>query len=456
MTPQHNELDIRLDNVARELAARGLVRAVAQGAWLGLAAFAIVLGLAMWRSWPINLPLYVIGAASLAALYVAADLLLHRPSARRLAERLDARLDLHEQTSTAFEVARQATPPTYLESLLLDRANVTLADAERRVSRLGWIPWREVETLSALLLIILGIMAFLTLGRGLPSISARPLPSLTDATAKTATQPRAAPRPGAGDQAASALPAAQSEALRRALSALAGALGDQAATAAAAEALRQGDAQGAADEMRRLADQADSLSQQARKDLGQALRRGAQAVQQDAPSLAEPLRRAANGVERGGAQAERGLDDLARELERLGQSQPGQQAQAQPGQGQGQAQGQGQQGQGQGQGQQAQGQQAQGQGQGQGAGQGAGGGGKGADDRSGVEGVPVELAAQPDPSQPTTRRADPNAQPNGSASGGGFGQGGAPGGDAVNAPADPLRYPWDLRGVVQEYFTPTK
>ncbi|MCW5854162.1 MAG: hypothetical protein KIT87_29105, partial [Anaerolineae bacterium] len=326
--------------------------------------------------------------------------------------------------------------------------------------RLGWLPWREVETLVATLFLAAGLYFLTGMGTGLPSVTPRPLPSLPGAAKQTQPpgfQPRAA------DQAAANPTGGLSDGARRALEALAAALGDQAATAATAEALREGDVAGAADALRRLADQINGLSQEGRRDVAQALRRGAQATQADAPSLADQLRRSASGVDRGGTQAQRSLEDLAHELERLGQSQPPPPPGAQPGQaqaGQGQGQGQGQnQGQNPGQGQgQAQGQQGQGSGtgQGQGAGQGTSQQKEGSDDRLGAEGVPVELAAQPDPGEPPTRRADPNAQTRGTASGGQFGQGGSPAGGAVQAASDPLRYPWELRGVVQDYFTPSR
>ena len=450
-------LKSRLGAIAGILARRNLLRAMVQALWLAVAVFGAGLALSLWRGWPLTLRQYALSGLGIGLLYIVVDLLLNRVNTRYLARRLDERLGLHEQTATALDVAAQPGERSYVEGLLLHQAGDTLAQAEQRVRRLGWLPWREIETLVATLFLAAGLYFLTGMGTGLPSVTPRPLPGLPGAAKQN--QPPAF-QPQAPDPAANPT-GGLSDAARRALEALASALGDQAATAATAEALREGDVAGAADALRRLADQVNGLSQEGRRDVAQALRRGAQATQADAPSLADQLRRSANGVERGGTQAQRSLEDLAAELERLGQSQPpppgAQPGQAQAGQGQGQGQGPGQ---GQGQGQQGQGQGRQGQGQAQGQGQGAGQGTsqqkEGSDDRAGAEGVPVELAAQPDPSEPPTRRADPNAQTQGTASGGQFGQGGSPSSGAVQAGSDPLRYPWELRGVVQEYFTPSR
>lgn len=460
---QDIHLKKRLASLAGILSRRATLRAIFQAFWLAVVVFIIGLGLVIWRGWPLDLRQFALAGAAIGGLYILIDLLLNRINLRRLAYLLDRRLNLHEQTATAVDVANRPGEKTYLDGLLIQQASVTLKQAENRVRRVGWIPWRELETLFATLLIAVGVYALIGLGVSLPGVTPRSLPALPNPAAKQTQPPRLVPQPGGpGDRQVAVPGPGLSDSVRRALEALAGALGDQATTAATAEALRQGDIPGAAEALRRLADQVNSLSPGARRDLSQALRRGEQATQRDAPSLSDQLRRSASGVERGGTQAQRGLEDLARELERLAQPGANQQAQApgqgQPaGQGQGQNQGSGQQ-QGQQQGQANQGQDGQGagQGQGQGAGQGAGQQTEGTDDRAGAEGVPVELAAQPDPSEPTTRRADPEAQPKGVARGGQFGQGGAPGGATVEAAADPLRYPWDLRSVVQDYFTPTR
>jgi hypothetical protein len=86
------------------------------------------------------------------------------------------------------------------------------------------------------------------------------------------------------------------EQTQQALEALADALRDQAVTRAIAEALDRGDLSGAADGLRRLADQLGELSEQAQGELGQALQEAAENMVGNAPRLTEPLQSGSNAL----------------------------------------------------------------------------------------------------------------------------------------------------------------
>jgi len=325
----------------------------------------------------------------------------------------------------------------------------------RRISRRQRPPWDEVLTLAALVLAAIGMYILVGIDHPAFGDAASPLPPLASAQDPTQQFPQEPPEqreqqalvPGqdgqgqTGDTAGKPGGAGDPSTLE----ALADAMRDQGSTRAAAEALDHGDIAGAAQELRRLADQAGQISQSARGDLANRLRSAAKKIRPDNPALADQLRRNADGLMRGDADAAQALDDLAREIEQLGN---GQSTAEQQGQQQGQGGQQGQQDQGGQQGNQ----------QGQGGG-GAGTGNSAAGEqrqasqhqRLGVEGQPVPLEApgqgqvpaEPSDRPPTTSDVVP-----------GFTRGDASSGERVQTGDDPLRVPLDERDVVQEYFTP--
>ncbi|MCW5851670.1 MAG: hypothetical protein KIT87_16475, partial [Anaerolineae bacterium] len=217
-------LKSRLRAIAGILGRRHFLRALVQALWLAVAVFAAGLGLSLWRDWPLNLRQYALGGLGIGLLYVVIDLLLNRVNPRTLARRLDERFGLHEQTATALDIAAQPGERSYVEGLLLHQAGDTLTQAEQGVRRLGWLPWREVETLVATLFLAAGLYFLTGMGTGLPSVTPRPLPSLPGA-AKQSQPPGFQPR--AADQVAANPTGGLSDGARRALEALAAALGEQ-------------------------------------------------------------------------------------------------------------------------------------------------------------------------------------------------------------------------------------
>lgn len=364
-----------------------------------------------------------------------------RMSAGEVARRLDRRFQLNEQIATALELG---AAPAGVEVYLLDESRRALGQIRRYTGRRQGFPWSEVALIMALLIILGGMAALLGIGAQGPLAATEPLPPLAqpqDPAAQFPDEPFSAPGtqqtgPGTGQAPGVGDPAA--------LQALADALRDQSVTRQAAESLDQGDLAGAAQSLRALADQAGQISQQARNDLGSALRQAASQVEGSSPGLAEQLRSSADGLQSGSdTQAAQALEDLAGAVEQMGTgqaAQPG--AGQQPGTAQSPGQGEGQQGEGQ-----------------QGAGGGAGDASLPGEQRAqpsprlGVDGVPLELDAQGDGTTPTQGQA--NGSAGGTGDSGNFSQGGAsPGTDPVQAADDPLRIPADLRDVVQDYFSP--
>ena len=225
------------------------------------------------------------------------------------------------------------------------------------------------------------------------------------------------------EQRLQALRGQSGEDVQDALAALAGSMAQDPTTRQAGTSLAKGDYQQAAEELRRVGEQLDSMSQAERQRLARSMRQAGQRAARSNPSIGQSMQQAANAMEQGsGGEAQSALDQAASQLEQSagqlrasgereralsqaqqsrgqisrssqqaqgqqgrGQQARGQQGQGQEGQGQ-QGQGEGEdggQGQGQGQpGQSGQGQNGNGQGQGQGDQPGGSGAGSGSNPRS--------------------------------------------------------------------------
>ncbi|MBX0326218.1 hypothetical protein K2Z83_00735 [Oscillochloris sp. ZM17-4] len=434
-----NSLNIQLDRLASDRWARRGVRILVRSVWLGLSLCCVGLGASLL----LGMPLRWQWLAALGLTCVAGGALLvlrPRMSAGEVARRLDRRFQLNEQIATALELGAS---PTGVETYLLEESRRSIGQIRRYTGRRQGFPWAEVGLIIALLIVLGGMAILLGIGGQGPLAAPEPLPPLAqpqDPAAQFPDEPFTAPggqQPGPGTGQAPAIgdPAA--------LQALADALRDQSVTRQVAESLDQGDLAGAAQGLRELADQAGQISQQARNDLGSALRRAASQVEASSPDLAAQLRASADGLQsRDDAQAAQALEDLAGAVEQMGAGQA-----AQPGDGQqpGAAQSPGQ-------GQPDQGQQGQGS---SGAGDSSLPGEQRAQtsERLGVDGVPLELDAQGDATTPAQGQA--SGDDGGNSDGGNFSQGGASlGTDPVQAADDPQLIPADLRDVVQDYFSP--
>lgn len=435
-----NSLPIQLERIASDRWARRGVRVLVRSVALGLSLCCLGLGASLLLG--IVLPWQWIFALGFSCVVGGALFILRpRMSAVEVARRFDRRFGLNEQIATALELGSE---PTGIEVYLLDESHRAISQIRRNLAQRQSFPWSEVAMILALLIVLGGMAIMVGIGVPEPLATPEPLPALTipqnPANAFPAEppgvpggqQPGPGPASGKGTTPGGGDPAATR--------ALADALRDQSVTRQVAEALDQGNVTSAAQDLRALADQVGQISQTARNDLGNALRRAASQVQVNNPALADQLRNNAAGLQSGNdSQAAQALQDLAGAVEQMGAgqaAQPG--ASQQPGS-------------------------AQGSGQSQESGQGQGGGAGNTSlpsqqreqpsDRLGVDGVPLELNAKGNGTAPTQGQA--NSSAGGTSNGGTFSQGGSnPSTDPVQAADDPLRIPTDLRDVVQDYFSP--
>jgi hypothetical protein len=430
-------LRTQLDRLATDRWARDGMRTLLRSALLGLSLGCIGLGVSMLLG--ITLEFRWLAAAALTCLAGGAVLLLRpRLRAEQVARRLDRRFRLHEQLSTALELDAQSEG---VAAQLNEQARLNLGRIRRHVAAQRRFPWVEIGMFLALLCLFLGLAIFSGVLPPPPFAAAEPLPPIArpelpnerfpdepfqpPGTQAGGSEPGTALAPGPGDQAA--------------IAAIADALRDQSVTRPAAEALDQGDAGGAAQRLREVADQAGQVSQEARADLADALRTAADRLEAERPDLAEQLRDSAAGLAAGAdSSAATALEQLADTVDQLGQAGgatagggPDGQAGSMP-----QAGAQGQNPGGAGAGQSLPGEQR-----------------EQPTQRLGVDGVPLELEGAGNGSTPTSGASDRPAAAVGEGSGFERGQGSL-NDEAVAADDDPLRIPADLRDVVQDYFSP--
>jgi len=121
-------------------------------------------------------------------------------------------------------------------------------------------------------------------------------------------------------QAALAQRAEQLNRQRAALGELADALSDNSATSEAADSIRRGDYQRAAQQLSELGKQSSQLSQRARQDLARRLNEAAARVAPNNPELAQRMRRAAQQLQSGDqAQSEQALKELSEGVTQAGE-----------------------------------------------------------------------------------------------------------------------------------------
>ncbi len=294
--------------LADDLRQRRRLRLLVRATWL--AALVIAAGLAWqllghalsWRA--------LLGAALATLLLGAAYALLSDPLLVTLVRSFDRHYKLQQQLGTALEVAQQP-PRGLIAQRLVTQATLTLRQVRQQISRRPLVPWREWETLAALLLLIAGLA--LAHEPGLPR-AATPLavPALPSPMAV------ATAAPPASDQPVAATPEPLSPAAQQAAEALAEALADTGATRPASDALRQGDAQGAAAALRDLAQQGQQLGAASREELARDLGAAADRLRPTQPERAAALDQIAGELPDRPAEA---LGQLAEAVEQLGQDQ---------------------------------------------------------------------------------------------------------------------------------------
>ncbi|NJN66666.1 MAG: hypothetical protein HC884_08065 [Chloroflexaceae bacterium] len=464
-------LQKQLARLASDRWARRGVRMLLRSAWLGLSVWSLALGGHLLFGWSLNYPL--LQAIVLGCIALGAALLLLRPPMKPhdVAQRLDQRFGLKEEMTTAIELPIEGRPRG-IEAYLLNRAHHDTFQIQRDIRSRQRFPWAELATLVALLLLAVGLVLTVNLEQ-VGSLEATPLPlpplvapgDLPPPPQSFPPQPPVGqqgnqePVPGSGGEGETEGVSYDSGNAQQAMTTLADALRDLSITRPAAEALDRGDAAGAAQRLRELADQADQLSPETRGELADSLRDASREMSMTHPELAGQLRNSAAGLH-DPQQADRALDDLATAIEQLGPQQQ-QTAQVPPS-----AQNSGS-------------EQAPETDENEAIPQdwrepeqrtGPGGGASNApsppgerrersepSERLNVEGVPLELESDTPDHAPVEDDGDEGEEAP-SDSGPGtrqFVQSGEALDDTeVQAGADPLRIPMDLRDVVQEYFSP--
>jgi hypothetical protein len=468
-------LQKQLERFATDRWARRGIRGLIRATWLGLSFWSFWLGGHLLFGWPLDyLTLEIVVLVCIA---VGALLLLRpRMKSREVARRLDQRFGLEEQMTTAEELSAtlpEGSKPEGVASYLLWHARHNSHQIHRYARTKQMLPWAEIVALFAAILMAVGMFLLIHINQPVAaSVQPAPLPPPAGPGRPPVAFPNdslalpqgdtAAPdgRPGQGEgetgqgkgggEGIEAGPGTGSN--QQAISALADALRDLSITRPVADALDEADTAGAARTLREIADQADQLSQKTRHEIAEALRQAATDIGPTDGELANDIRDSAFRLERDKQQAAQSLEDLANMVEQLGGQQPGVPAQSQPPPAQ------------QGNNEQPQDRQD----PPQGAPGGAGNTPLPGDqherkpdpaERLDVEGVPLELEGGPgDEERASDSEQDgPPAQVEPVGGGSGFEQDAATLNDEeIQAGADPLRIPPDLRHVVQTYFSPAE
>ena len=455
MSQSPHPLERSLQRLQTALWRRRALTWAIRTAWLTLLVPVLVISGYYWRGWEVSILTLIfsmLGMALVTALWAVRPLRLSK-----IVRRLDQRLALRTRLTTAFEIG-QATPAAMddnpvIQRLLQETVQIVavLRSQVRLFSRTFWL---EMRTLIAVAGLLSGLIIVNGLRAQVPNNGAVALPvAWQEPTAAEVLSPDIQLQPPPPPQVQqTTLSQAQVQAI---LDALADALRDQAATRAAADALDRGDVPGAAEALRRLADQLDQLSEQAQGEIGQALQQAAEQIGQNAPQLSEALEAGSQTLQSGDQLgAGEALEAVAEALESLIEEQtqsaenepndqPGEpspepqaeaEAEAEPDPPEGEAEGDTA-------------------GQGDGAGEGDGSGQPSEAERLAAEGEPLELESDSELESSVLQPAELDAEA----------------GDKVTQdspfarePAsltgdlgpDPLTYPWDKRDVIRSFFTP--
>jgi hypothetical protein len=454
---QKAPLEKQLERLASQRWSYRGVRTLLQATCLGLSFWSLGLGAHLLFGWSLDYTL--LKALVLAGIALGAVMLLRpRVPVDEVARRLDKRYGLQEQIVTALEVNERGESEG-IAAYLVSKARHNTAQVQRYSAMRQRFPWPEVIALAALLLLAGGMMLLVSIR--LPSIAESeplPLPPLAQPgdppqefpmepfDPPRSSNPQAATGQEQTEQQQQVQPATLSGGDQQSMTALADALRDMSVTRSASEALDRGDTSGAAQSLREVADQAEQLSPETRRDIANALRNAADQIGVNDPDLATQLRNNAHEMEQEPQDAAEALDDLAEAIEDLGQ--PDEQAEPQEGQ---LAQQPPQSEQPQDWNDQAQGQPE------------AGNDTPPRDrrersrphERLGIEGVPLELEG--DDTGESSSDSGSEAQDDAQLGEGRFEQDDRrPADTRVQVGEDPLRIPADLRDVVQEYFSPSQ
>jgi hypothetical protein len=318
----------RLAQIQALLLTQRSLRLLLRSAWLFAAGYLIGWSAQRLFGSPDPIGWYAIGALLAAPAWIS----IFRPLRRGpLVWKMDRRLQLKEQITTAWQL-RSTPPGDSLARLLIADATQILPQQSRRILKRGWFLSRDlVSTLIVvvLLLTVFWATAFTNTLAAAAGDGQLQLPPLVEDPNADDVFPSGIPgltgQPGdAGPDDSSSSPDGPGDlgALDDILSELGEGLGEEEETAAAGEALEQGDLESAAQEFENLADQADQLPQDAQDNLQESLEQAAeQAEQQGFDQLAQDLSDAAEALENppDSVEAADALDQVAEDLRDLEQ-----------------------------------------------------------------------------------------------------------------------------------------
>ncbi len=428
----------------RRRVARWLIRT----AWLALLVPTIFLAGYLWLGWQVEWTYWVY--PMLAIVFISFLWALRPIRLKTMVHRLDRNLGLRARLITGYEMSHLPSASPVVNNPvvqgLFQETVVLTATLRRRVHAFNPSLWLEMQALIAVAALFCGLVMLDTLQPRLPKATPVALPEAwQEPTAEEVLQPEPVLMPPPFLQQPQAL---SQEQLQGALQALADALRDPAVTRSIAEALDRGDLAGAAEGLRRLADQLGELSDQAQSELSEALGEAADRIGGEAPDLTEPLEAGSQALgEADLRQAAGSLEALADALEALEEA-PQETAQTPPqGEGEGQPEADSAE-------EPAQPEEpSDGAGSGEGEGEGEGGDQPTEEERLAVEGQPLELESDPELEERVLQPAELDAEGEGRTSDSPFAR------QPLNAAAgdlgpDPLVYPWDKREVIRSYFTP--
>lgn len=302
--------------------ATSLLRGVALGLWIALlwTLVALATDLAMPNRW------WIAGLMLAGILTGAVFGVLNRPTPQRLAQSLDRTFRLNERATTALDPALLDLHDPAVQLQYADTANA-LGEIRADFALGTFIPLREIfVALIAAMLLMAAFFANVP-GGTLPPAASGAIPPFAPAADRLAVQQT--PPPAAQQQALpQETPPPDTETLQQAetsnqtrldLEALGNALSDYALTRPASESIASGDYNQAADDLRSAAENADSLSPQAREALANDLDQAAARMSPANPDLAKAASDTADSLRGNDGSAGEQLNNLADQVQSSGE-----------------------------------------------------------------------------------------------------------------------------------------
>ncbi|HYP39277.1 MAG TPA: hypothetical protein VEX13_02870, partial [Chloroflexia bacterium] len=353
-TPNASEIAPRLELYRRRIRQTRRRRYLAMSA-LGMGTLWVVAALLSYLDLaPAALTSALLGISLLFPVAALALEALRRPSLPQTAAILDSALDNKQRIVTSIELlSTQHSAPSTQNSIagaqLASTADI-LARNDPRTLYPARTPWGHFALGAGLLLLALSLFVFKGIDGAFGAMQLGSTPgneqsaaAISSPTAQSGLpesentpQPEEAPQPepGAGGEEGSVVesdsgPLDPEEAARRvenshqvqeALGKLGEALNEQSVTQQAADSLKQGNYDDAAEQLEKLAQENDQLSEAAKEGLADSLEKAAQASD-SAPDLQQAERRAADALRNGDyGEVDAALRDLAKKVRETGEN----------------------------------------------------------------------------------------------------------------------------------------